>query len=70
MKFCCRTYILTKVFYFLAVNNSKLRKRILMNNLNELLEENLGLFFENLRDEVVLGLREYLATNSLSFENI
>lgn len=41
-----------------------------MKNLNELLEENLGLFFENLRDEVVLGLQEYLATNSLSFENI
>lgn len=41
-----------------------------MKNLNELLEENLGLFFENLKDEVVLGLQEYLATSSLSFENI
>lgn len=41
-----------------------------MKNLNELLEENLGLFFENLKDEVVLGLQEYLTTNSLSYEKI
>ena len=41
-----------------------------MKNLNELLEENLGLFFENLKDEVVLGLQEYLTANSLSYEKI
>ena len=41
-----------------------------MQNLNELLEENLGLFFENLKDEVVLGVQEYLASNTLYFERI
>lgn len=39
-----------------------------MNNLNERLEENLELFFQNLKDEVIAGLEEYFINNSLSFE--
>ena len=41
-----------------------------MNELNQNLAENLGMFLLELRDEVVKGLQEYVQMNGLSFETV
>ncbi len=41
-----------------------------MNEVNQSVAENLGLFFSELRDEVIKGLQEYINLKGLSFETV
>ncbi len=41
-----------------------------MNEVNQNIAENLGLFLLELKDEVIKGLQEYIKLNGLSLETV